>query len=670
MPPLQPLRSEPPPVLSRSRRPPWRVTGLICVVLCLAMSCGDDRVRQPDVIPPGPVTGLQVIDVTSRSITLSWQASGDDGTIGTAKQYDLRYSFDPITEATFPLATPVPNLPTPTRPGTTQAVLVYNLRSGTGYHVALRVEDEARNPSPLAHLGPMATSADTIPPAAITDLVVASTTPTSFTLEWTAPGDDGTHGQVEGYEIRYATVPLDDAEWEGARIAPHVGAPLPAGQRQSVEISGLPSRRTLYLAVRARDAAENLSPLSNVRPARITGVPRTWYVRQDGTGDMTRIQTGIDSSANGDTVLVAAGTYNEAIDFKGRAVLLTSEAGPEATILDGRGLGRSIVTFQSREPREATLRGFTLTRGEGTRQDGGAILCKEATSPSISSNVFVDNVLPVVGNSFGGAIAIAISGSPEFTGGKPLIAGNQFLRNSVTGNGGAIWVNAGAAEIRDNLFRDNYALRDGGAIGLLLGGGGPVDILHNRFENNVADDHGGAIEAANAPEVGGINISWNLFVGNAANGTDSPDLDTGTGGGISARVTTGIVSHNTLIGNRGTGRTNCTGGGILVTGAHLPIEISFNLIVDSEGCAVNCRGQVFENIRNNLFWNNTPQDLGSGASWCTPDLQANNVFLDPLICGKSQGDYRLDVATPARVGGEVIGAFSEPGCLTAGPKNP
>ena len=41
----------------------------------------------------------------------------------------------------------------------------------------------------------------------------------------------------------------------------------------------------------------------------------TWYIKSDGTGDAPTIQAGITASTNGDTVLVAAGTYTGGGNF-------------------------------------------------------------------------------------------------------------------------------------------------------------------------------------------------------------------------------------------------------------------------------------------------------------------------------------------------------------------
>ena len=53
------------------------------------------------------------------------------------------------------------------------------------------------------------------------------------------------------------------------------------------------------------------------------GLSDTLYVPDD----YLTIQEAIDAAVNGDTVLVAPGTYAENIDFKGKAITVTSEQG-------------------------------------------------------------------------------------------------------------------------------------------------------------------------------------------------------------------------------------------------------------------------------------------------------------------------------------------------------
>ena len=45
---------------------------------------------------------------------------------------------------------------------------------------------------------------DTTPPAAVSNLATSSPTTNSITLNWTAPGDDGSTGTATTYDIRYS----------------------------------------------------------------------------------------------------------------------------------------------------------------------------------------------------------------------------------------------------------------------------------------------------------------------------------------------------------------------------------------------------------------------------------------------------------------------------------
>ena len=52
-------------------------------------------------------------------------------------------------------------------------------------------------------------------------------------------------------------------------------------------------------------------------------------------GDYPTIQQAIDASINGDTVLVAPGTYKETFDYKQKAITVKSSNGPFETVIDG-----------------------------------------------------------------------------------------------------------------------------------------------------------------------------------------------------------------------------------------------------------------------------------------------------------------------------------------------
>src|SRR5947207_6502047 len=97
------------------------------------------------------------------------------------------------------------------------------------------------------------------------------------------------------------------------------------------------------------------------------------------------IQAAINAASNGDTVLVAPGTYYESIYFLGKAITVTSSGGPSVTTING-GMVDRVVAFTDSEGRNSVLSGFTITNGTG-----GGIYMYYA-SPTISGNVITGNL--------------------------------------------------------------------------------------------------------------------------------------------------------------------------------------------------------------------------------------------------------------------------------------
>lgn len=220
--------------------------------------------------------------------------------------------------------------------------------------------------------------------------------------------------------------------------------------------------------------------------------PTTWYLTPSGP---LTIQGAINSSANGDTILLGPGTYtgggNRSVRFYRKAIVLTSADGPQSTIIDCEYLSTGFF-FRDGEGRGTVLSGITVTHGE-TRSDqyGGAVTILNA-SPTITGCVFTRNSgvceetpIPPPYNLYAtGAGAIRIQG------GSPLIENNVFRINLGYYMGGAILLVNSTAVLRDNAYLDNNLHdficngRGGGAIGAV--GGGAV-IENSFFLRNARD---------------------------------------------------------------------------------------------------------------------------------------------------------------------------------------
>ena len=357
--------------------------------------------------------------------------------------------------------------------------------------------------------------------------------------------------------------------------------------------------------------------------------------------DQHTIQAGIDAAADGDTVLVADGTYygtgNRNIDFLGKAITVRSENGPENCLIDNwESYGYRIFHFHSGEGRDSVLEGFGIEGGYVSGA-GGGILC-EGASPTIQGNIIRGNITERTGSYTDGGGGIACFEA------SPLITGNTIDQNVSAVNGGGIYCGPGcSAIITDNLIEENfvddwYYGGNGGGIGAE---GSSVVIRNNTLRDNNGDWYGGGICCYYDCEV---DISDNLITGNICQ----------IEGAIFLANCTGTCSGNDVIGNPGNGAgiacyessltldnntVSDNSGGISFNSwswdpitvpvtdtrqadAHrgaLSIEVTNNTISENGGPGISVSNAVnIPVIRGNLISGNSTSQSGSGIR-CTND---------------------------------------------------
>jgi len=251
------------------------------------------------------------------------------------------------------------------------------------------------------------------------------------------------------------------------------------------------------------------------------------------------IQKGIDTALNGNTVLVADGTYlgdgNRDIDFKGKAITVRSENGPQTCIINCQGKDdyphyHRGFYFHNTESEYAVLEGFTILNG--VNSSGGGIFCTDGASPTIRNNIIEGNRIPF-GSDGGGGIACK-------RGASPVIVGNVIRNNYCEpggGGGGIHCYEAGSPLIYYNVITGNHA-NGGGGIEIAYGTNA-VTIVGNLIVANDAIAAGAITSWATNCD---LTISNNTIVGNVAEFTS---------GGIYIEDTINAAITNCIIwGNR------------------------------------------------------------------------------------------------------------------------
>jgi parallel beta-helix repeat protein len=274
----------------------------------------------------------------------------------------------------------------------------------------------------------------------------------------------------------------------------------------------------------------------------------TYYVNP---GDS--IQSAINAASNGDEIEVAPGTYNEAINFLGKAVRLYSSGGPDVTTIDGSSasyITYHVVQCVSGEDANTILEGFTITggnaNGTGSNALGGGMYNYTNSNPTVNNCTFTGN--EALGS--GGGMFNEMSASPTVT-------NCTFSGNSASSAGGGMY--GGRAVVNNCIFSGNSASGGGGMYC-----GQSTTVTNCTFSNNTATSgRGGGMEIRqSSPTVANCKFISNQsggFGGGMYNYDSSPMLinctfsgnraNTSWGGGISNYSSNPTVTNCILWGD-------------------------------------------------------------------------------------------------------------------------
>src|SRR5262249_30589539 len=144
------------------------------------------------------------------------------------------------------------------------------------------------------------------------------------------------------------------------------------------------------------------------------------------------IQKGVQTAQNGDTILVANGTYtgaaNTNLNFGGKHFTLQSLGGAANCIIDCAGFGPRGFAFSSGETEQMVVDGFTVKNGSVggllSNPEGAAVTVSSAR-PTLRNCIFRDNTAQ-------GLLTFATGGAVYISDASPTFTNCSFINNQAT----------------------------------------------------------------------------------------------------------------------------------------------------------------------------------------------------------------------------------------------
>lgn len=328
------------------------------------------------------------------------------------------------------------------------------------------------------------------------------------------------------------------------------------------------------------------------------------------------IQAAVYASKNGDTVIIAPGTYtgpgNRDIVVN-QNITIRSQDGPETCIIDCNGSpAEQHIGFYINA---GSIAGITITGGYSTRDEGSAITCSYGSRVKLTNCILTNNR-----GTMGGAV-FCNRGNMEIA--------NCFLINNVNqGSGGAI-----SCQDRESFLMLANCTISGNSAG--RGGGiivsrSNIIVKNCVISNNRADPmDGGGIYCVS----GSVLVADSSICGNSSR----------TGGGIYCLEQGNITVKNSVITENSAMSENYNyylnrGGGIYCergTATIIGSDISQNSASQGAGAYFILTKSLF--ISDCNFYNNTAGGINGYMAWggaiyfANPDFYSMSGAVFPII---------------------------------------
>lgn len=404
-----------------------------------------------------------------------------------------------------------------------------------------------------------------------------------------------------------------------------------------------------------------LTPLFALLSFVLPGSPSAAAATLNVPSQYATIQAAINASQNGDTVLVADGTYtgpgNVDIDFGGKNLTVTSQHGAASTIINcgGSSSANHRGFYLHSGETSAIVSGLTIQNGyeSGGSGDssGGGVDIVGSSSVTLTYCVVTNNFASGLGGgiSNGGKLSLSncfITGNAASYGGGGICNGATmivvncvFTGNSTRGRGGPIY----------NFFGGTLALTNctiTGNTGGTAADKGGITLVNDIFYGDTGGEVGAGSAAASYcdiqggyPGTGDINADP-LFVGSPADlhlQRGSPCLGAGTASGAPATTIDGQTRstppsigayEGTVTGNNATTTTLTSSINPSISGQ----SVTFAASVSKSTAGANPTGTV-SFVVDQVTHTPVPLSNGYYASYTTSALTAGRHTVTAVYNG-------------------------------------